>query len=124
MKNLVLKAGGVAFLGAALVGSVLHVGGNSAQARPAYSKAFLAKYPSLTAAAEAVKKCGVCHGAESKKVRNDYGKAFGKNLPDPKKDIKDTEAINAALAKAEDEKSPSGKTYGEIIKDGKLPASP
>jgi hypothetical protein len=92
-----------------------------AQARPGYSKAFAEKYPNLEAAKEA--KCGVCHDdPKSKKTRNDYGKAFGKDLGE--KNSKDNDKINAALDKVAGEPSAvAGKTYGDLIKDGKLPDS-
>ncbi len=114
MKKLVHSAYAVA----ALLG--LMVVCQTAQARPGYHKAFLAKYPALEAAAKEAK-CNVCHMGDDKKMRNDYGAAMGKHLPG--KNCKDEAAITAALTKAEDDKNSSGKTYGEIIKSGKLPAS-
>ena len=90
-----------------------------AQARPDYlSKGFTPTYPALKAEIETAK-CGVCHGSD-KKVRNDYGKAVGAALGEPK--VTDVEKIKAALKKAEGEKSSTeGKTFGDLIKDGKLP---
>ena len=40
-----------------------------------------------------------------------------------KKNVLDVDVIKAALAKAEAEKAPAGKTFGEVIKEGKMPAS-
>ena len=94
------------------------VGGPEAQARPDYLKAFNATYPTLKAEAEAAK-CGVCHPEEKKAVRNDYGKAMGTALGE--KNVKEEKKIVEALKKAEAEKSPDGKTFGELIKEGKLP---
>ena len=90
-----------------------------AQARPDYlNKGFTPTYPALKAEIETAK-CGVCHGSD-KKVRNDYGKAVGAALGEPK--VTDVEKIKAALKKAEGEKSSTeGKTFGDLIKDGKLP---
>ena len=90
-----------------------------AQARPDYlNKGFTPAYPALKAEIETAK-CGICHGSD-KKVRNDYGKAFGAALGEPK--VTDVEKIKAALKKAEAEKSSTeGKTFGDLIKDGKLP---
>ena len=90
----------------------------SADARPNYNKEFWGMYPSLAEQKEATS-CGACHGKE-KKVRNDYGKAVGEALGGTK--VLDAEKIKAALTKAEGEKSGTdGKTFGELIKDGKLP---
>ena len=91
-----------------------------AQARPEYlNKGFTPTYPALKAEIETAK-CGVCHFGEKKTNRNDYGKAFGEALGEPK--VKDEEKIKAALKKAEaDKSSVEGKTFGDLIKDGKLP---
>jgi hypothetical protein len=91
-----------------------------ADARPEYNTQFWDMYPSLKDLKEDTK-CGACHGKE-KKVRNDYGKAVGMALGEPK--VKDAEKIKAALKKAESEKSATdGKTFGDLIKDGKLPGA-
>jgi hypothetical protein len=98
------------------------VSGPEAQARPDYLKAFNATYPALKAEAEAAK-CGICHPEEKKAVRNDYAKAFGTALD--AKNVKfaaDEKKIVDALKKAEGEKNADGKTYGELIKEGKLPS--
>jgi tRNA U54 and U55 pseudouridine synthase Pus10 len=98
------------------------VGGPEAQARPDYMKAFNATYPALKTEAEAAK-CGICHPEEKKSVRSDYGKALGTALGE--KNVKfatDEKKLTDALKKIESEKSsPEGKTYGEQIKEGKLP---
>lgn len=104
----------MAFVGAALVG-----GPQDAQARPGYLKSFNGAYPALKDAAEAAK-CGICHFGEKKTNRNDYGKAVGEALG--AKDVKDAKAVDEALKKAEAGKSSTaGKTFGDLIKDGKLP---
>jgi hypothetical protein len=107
-------------VGAVLLGSVLLLGQQSVQARPNYCKTFIADYPAVKAAKDT--KCGICHEGEPKdKTWNNYGQAFGKALGKKKGD--DAEA-KAALTKAEGEKSAvDGKTFGDLIKDGKLPAS-
>lgn len=93
--------------------------GRCAEARPGYCKEFLGKYADNKAAAEA--KCGSCHGA-SKKDRNGYGAALGKALGGA--DVKDADKIKAALTKIESEKSAvDGKTFGDLLKEGKLPGS-
>ncbi len=104
---------GVAFVAAALVSAP------DAQARPGYLKSFNTTYPALKDAAETAK-CGVCHFGEKKSNRNDYGKAMGEGLGG--KDIKDAKVLEEALKKAEAGKSATeGKTFGDLIKDGKLP---
>jgi hypothetical protein len=105
---------GVAFVGAALL-----MGPQDAQARPDYLKGFNAEYPALKDQAESTK-CGICHFGEKKSNRNDYGKAMGEALGE--KNSKDAEKIKAALKKAEAGKSATeGKTFGDLLKDGKLP---
>ena len=98
------------------------VGGPEAQARPDYLKAFNATYPALKTEAEAAK-CGICHPEEKKSVRSDYGKAYGTAVGE--KNVKfaaDEKKLTDALKKIESEKSATaGKTYGELIKEGKLP---
>ena len=92
---------------------------SSVQARPDYLKGFNGSYPALKEAAEGAK-CAICHFGEKKSNRNDYGKAVGTALGAPK--VTDAEKINAALKMVEAEKSSTdGKTFGELIKDGKLP---
>ena len=88
-----------------------------AQARPQYLKGFITKYPDLADGAK-MKKCGLCH-PKDKKMRLDYGKAVGAGLS--KKNEKGDDEIAEALTKAEAVKSSSGKTFGDMIKDGKLP---
>ena len=75
-------------------------------------------------------KCNVCHLEESKKKHNEYGLEV-KNLL-KKKDFpadrfktdpaKCKAEIEEALKKVEAIKAKDGKTYGEKIKAGKLPA--
>lgn len=91
---------------------------DQAQARPQYLKSFLDTYPALKEEASKVK-CGACHPETDKKVRNDYAMAFGKGLTD--KNLKEEEGIKKALTDAEAAKNADGKTYGDLIKEGKLP---
>ena len=75
-------------------------------------------------------KCNVCHYGKSKKNRNDFGKAVNKTMnEDAYKKLKAeenkeklTKKIDEALKAAMKEKSPSGKTFGELIDAGELPA--
>ena len=90
----------------------------TADARPEYNTQFWDAYPSLKDLKDATK-CEACHGKD-KKVRNDYGKSVGEALGEAK--VKDAEKIKGALKKAEAGKSSvDGKTFGDLIKDGKLP---
>lgn len=91
-----------------------------ASARPNYCKTFIGHYTGVKEAAEA--KCGICHPGTEKKEKNNYGQAFGKALG--AKNEKDEAKIKEALIKAEGEKSAvDGKTFGDLLKAGKLPAS-
>ena len=67
-----------------------------AQAMPLYLKVFKEVYP----AKEELAKCALCHIGEKKTNLDDYGKAFEEALG--AKNVKDIEAIKAALKKAED----------------------
>lgn len=93
----------------------------SAQAIPPFRKAFTDLYAKPGTPLEAkVKeaKCNVCHIGMAAKVRNDFGKAVGLHL---KKTDRIPKAIADGLAKALEERSPSGKTFKEIMEGGSLP---
>lgn len=71
--------------------------------------------------------CFACHQGKNRKNHNPYGEELEKLL-DKKTDIKDTKKVIASLRKVEklhvdpdDEKSP---TYGDLIKENKLPGGP
>src|SRR5947208_7060956 len=100
----------------------------NASALPPFNKEWVAKYnPGDKNAAFAEAKCNVCHAGESKKMKNEYGKAVGKYLTKAKyNEIKEDEAaakkyILEGLAKAEADKSASGKTYRDRLRSGELP---
>lgn len=113
-----VKWSGVAVAGLVAVGLLL--GQTEVQARPPYCAAFIKHYTGVKEAAEA--KCAICHPGKEKKERNNYGNALGKLLGE--KNVKDEAKIMEALKKAEGEKSAvEGKTFGDLLKDGKLPAS-
>lgn len=84
------------------------------------------KDPKEKALAEAATqaKCLICHEGASKKDRNPYGHALAKLL-DRKEDKDNKEKIQAALDTAAKEKSkaddPNAPTFGDLIKEGKLP---
>ncbi len=92
---------------------------SNVHAQKNYFEAFKKKYEDLKDKADEAK-CAVCHpNPDSKKERNDYGKAFGKALGTKKE--KNEEKIKEALKKIEGKKAPNGKTFGENIKAGELP---
>jgi len=100
----------------------------SASALPPFNAEWKNKYnPGDKNPAYAEAKCNVCHEGMSKKMKNEYGKAVGKFLTKAKyTEIKEDEAaakkyILEGLQKAADEKNAAGKSYGELIKGGKLP---
>ena len=118
--------------------TLLGLWAGTAQSRPQYAKAFNAMYvkPDGTAEEQAFAalakdaKCAVCHVGESKKNRNDYGKALAKILkPEDAgaefKGVTDKAKIEEALKKVAEEhvdaKNPKSPTYGDLIKEGKLP---
>lgn len=106
-------------LGLLAMGLIVIAASQDAQARPKYFAEFKNAYGNLAAEADKVK-CNVCHFGQEKKNRNDYGKAIADALGE--KNVMDVEKIKEALKKAEKEKSSTaGKTFGDLIKDGKLP---
>lgn len=119
-----LKGGALWLVGAGVAAVMLSANLSQAQARPTFPGIFARKYLNLL---EQVKeaKCTVCHPAEDnekKEKRNNYGTALEKALGE--KMVKDKEKVNKALEKIEKEPSAiKGKTFGDLIKEGKLPAS-
>ena len=102
---------------------------NSAQAIKPFFDEFKAKYLKADGSAEDKEfadlienkvKCNVCHKGKEKKDRNAYGKALDVLL-DKKADAKDKKKIQESLDKVANEKSPEGPTFGELIKEHKLP---
>jgi hypothetical protein len=98
----------------------------------AFKKAYVKPGSPLEAKVMEVK-CNVCHMGKEKKDRNEYGKAVSKFLKkadfsgETKKydNVKGDDAQKAlaeGLKSAEAEKSSSGKTFGELLKAGELPA--
>lgn len=106
-----------------------------ARAIPAFKTEFDAKYvkkdstdPAEKALAEAVKeaKCNVCHKGMNKKERNAYGEKLAELL-DKKEDAKNKQKIQEALDKVAEMKcdpdQPDGPTFGDLLKEGKLPVA-
>lgn len=66
-------------------------------------------------------KCNVCHAGSSKKERNAYGNALA-DLLDKKEDKKNAEKIRKALETVAAMPSANGgPTFGDLLKQGKLP---
>jgi len=106
----------------------------SAQGRPAYPNMIKDYYKDNKAIVEkagATDKCNLCHDPASKlkKDHNEYGKAVKKHIPKEEFDKLKDPTMKAALEKklgealkaTEADKHSSGKTFGEVIKAGKLP---
>ncbi len=115
--------GRIVTAGALLLAFVVMSSGQ-AQARPSFLGVFKKTYPELAKSDEVKKeKCAICHNSKEnkkKKHRNNYGVAMKDALG--KKNEKDKEKIAEALKKIEEKKSHvEGKTFGELIADGKLP---
>jgi predicted negative regulator of RcsB-dependent stress response len=105
--------------GVALAGLVMASATRQADARPNYLKEFKESYEKLAAEADKTK-CNICHFGDKKTDRNDYGKAVGMALG--AKNVKEADKVKEAIKKAEKEKSATeGKTFGDLIKEGKLP---
>ena len=105
----------------AVAGLMMITAPRQAAARPKYYKALITKYADAKEEAAKVK-CGVCHGGpkgKNKKQLSDYGKAMKKALG--KKNEKDAAKIDAALDAAAKEKCGDDTTYGDLLKEGKLP---
>jgi hypothetical protein len=140
-----MKAAGLLLLGGIIA---MTYWAAQAQALPQFKNAFKDKYvenSTSQAFKDAFKTegCNVCHvkGDSNKAHRNAYGKALAKftggsvakdikaakaNGGDSAaKDVLDKalKALDEGFDKVAEEKSASGKTYGELIKDGKLPNS-
>lgn len=98
-----------------------------------FIKEYTKKGDPFAAKVEAAK-CNLCHlDGKPKKMRNEFGMAVSKHL---KKDDVGTgkkidpateagqKAIAAGLAEALKEKRADGKSFGDVIKSGELPAGP
>lgn len=117
-----------------LTGMIACAGLGSAQARPAYPGILETHYKdseAIVAKAKNLKeKCNLCHvEGKPKKEHNEFGTALSKQMPkaqfmklkDPADKEKLAKRLGEALKATEAEKHSSGKTFGEVIKAGKLP---
>ncbi len=109
----------IAIISFCFVGMVFLTNQEPAQARNKFVKVFAKTYPDLKPLVKK-EKCKICHPGKKKKENNSYGDAMAKVLP--KKNVKDEDAIKKALIAIEGEQSEvKDKTFGELIKAGKLP---
>ena len=94
-----------------------------ADARPKHLAIF-AKHYAETLPKDVVDKtkCNVCHEPtqKSKKFRNAYGLELSKILTENEKD--EAKVLEALDKVAKEKSCVEKKTYGDLIKDGKLPA--
>ena len=94
------------------------------QARMPYFNAFKAEYTKLDGAKVDETKCGICHGGEkgaNKKKLSKYATELKGALG--KSNVKDEAEIKKALKAVEAKDAGDGKTYGDLLKEGKFPAA-
>jgi len=92
------------------------------QARMQYFNAFKGEYKKLDANKVDETKCGICHGGEkgaNKKKLSKYAQEIGKAVGG--KNVKEEAKIKEALKAAEKGDAGGGKTYGDLLKEGKFP---
>ncbi|MFN8707906.1 MAG: hypothetical protein ACK526_05155 [Planctomyces sp.] len=118
-----LKVGRVVLAGAVILSFVLTSGG-SVSARPKYKAAADEAYADLAKAKGTDNKftCSLCHPVKDKKVRNNYGAAFGKHL-EKKNETDDAKLKEALKATEKDNSATEGKTFGDLITAGELPGT-
>jgi len=95
-----------------------------AQARMPYFNAFKETYSKLDTTKVDENKCGICHGGEkgaNKKKLSKYAQEVAKGLGG--KNVKDADKIKEALKAADKGDAGDGKTYGDLLKEGKFPAA-
>lgn len=129
MRQFVFAAALVALVG----GSVVAIPAQHAQATMQFKNAFEAKYVKADSAdpveqklATEVKqaKCNVCHMGTSKKMRNVYGSALDQHLDKAEKDpTKIAEALDKVASEKSNPEDANSLTFGELLKQGKLPGA-
>ena len=90
-----------------------------ANARPPNLKVFAATYPQV--ADRNQMKCTVCHSGSDKTAMNNYGEALAKHIA-----VRERDEAKVRTALELTEREPSaipGKTFGDLLKLGLLPAS-
>lgn len=92
-----------------------------AYGRPRTMKVFNTTYEPYYRSVPDAHRCTVCHSSD-KRVLNNYGHAVESTLGT--KNESDLSAIERELRKTEELPSAiEGKTFGELIREGRLPAS-
>jgi hypothetical protein len=95
-----------------------------AEARPKFSPVFEANYKTEYSGTNLnTHACNICHAqGYTRYLLNNYGDAI--TITTQNRDKKDVYVIRQALKDAEDMPSAvPGKTFGDLIRDGRLPAS-
>jgi len=121
---------------AVVVGAVLSLvcagSAREAFARKQYMDEFKAMYAKAdgsdaekaVAAEVETAKCNVCHVGSVKKDRNAYGNALAERLDKNDKDAaKIKKVLGEVAALSSDPDKAGGPTFGDLIKQGKLPAA-
>jgi hypothetical protein len=111
-----------------LAGAVVLSGFQTAEARPQNRTQFIKQYPKVKEENPNSMNCLICHEAKADddsmpdtKKRNNYGQALMGVIA---KNERDSTKIGEALKKIEKEDSAiKGKTFGDLLKEGKLPSS-
>ena len=96
--------------------------GSVVQGRPTYLKVFKTSYEQEYRNSPETISCTVCHVGEKKQNRNNYGDAIANTTES--KNEKDAVKLEKTLREVE--KLPSaipGKTFGDLIREGRLPGS-
>ena len=105
-----------------LIGSLWLMDSPAIMARDQYLGEFRGLYEKKFVGNDDATKCAVCHAGPVKRSRNLYGKAVNKILTG--RNVNDKTKIREALKDAEKEPSATpGKTFGDLIQAGVLPAA-
>lgn len=95
------------------------------EARPKFRKIFQTTYATQYAGKDfGIESCMICHDKsnQQQRPRNNYGDALTELLPTT--NTTDEALIQSALKSAEEKPSAiEGKTFGDLIREGRLPAS-
>jgi hypothetical protein len=119
-------------IGVSTVAVIVGLSASSAHSRQQYKTEFFSKFvnrdsvdPNEKAFADAAvkAKCTVCHVGESKKNRNAFGRELAKLLHNEKDNTKIDEAFDSVLKMKADPNDPNSPTYGDLMKQGKLPSA-
>lgn len=103
----------------AVAGLMMVSAPQQADARPKYLATLKKNYEKI---ADQAKDCGVCHGGpkgKEKKQLSDFAQELKKALG--KANETDADKIGEALGKVCEKECQDGKTYGDLLNDGKLP---